>query len=129
LRKANQGPFEQIADSGHIPLLDIGTTRAIRRGSIRVVPGIESFVGDRIRFATGEERRFDAVVLATGYRPATPPGVAGGLRGAGQVKGSDPGLYYCGFFVSPTGMLREISREARSIGREIARELGTLAKA
>jgi hypothetical protein len=31
-----------------------------------------------------------------------------------------PGLYFCGFRVSPAGMLREIGREARRIGAAIA---------
>jgi hypothetical protein len=32
-----------------------------------------------------------------------------------------PGLYFCGFYVSPTGMLREIAVEARRISAAIAR--------
>ena len=32
-----------------------------------------------------------------------------------------PGLYFCGFYVSPTGMLREISLEAQRLARLIAR--------
>jgi len=32
-----------------------------------------------------------------------------------------PGLYFCGQLVSPSGMLREIGREARRIASQIAR--------
>ena len=31
-----------------------------------------------------------------------------------------PGLYFCGFHVSPTGMLREIAIEAKRIARSVA---------
>ena len=31
------------------------------------------------------------------------------------------GLYFCGFHVSPTGMLREIAIEAKRIARSVAR--------
>ena len=31
------------------------------------------------------------------------------------------GLHYCGFIVSPTGMLRDIGIEARRVADEIAR--------
>lgn len=31
-----------------------------------------------------------------------------------------PGLYFCGYYVSPTGMLREIAIEAKQIRVEIA---------
>jgi hypothetical protein len=38
---------------------------------------------------------------------------------------SIPGLYFCGYYVSPTGMLREISIEARRISAAIARQAAT----
>jgi hypothetical protein len=31
-----------------------------------------------------------------------------------------PGLYFCGYFVSPAGMLREMGIEARRIARHVA---------
>jgi hypothetical protein len=31
-----------------------------------------------------------------------------------------PGLYFCGYYVAPTGMLREIGIEARQISASIA---------
>jgi hypothetical protein len=35
-----------------------------------------------------------------------------------------PGLYFCGYYVSPTGMLREIALEARQISAAIAQKRG-----
>jgi hypothetical protein len=31
-----------------------------------------------------------------------------------------PGLFFCGYYISPTGMLREIALEARRISAAIA---------
>jgi hypothetical protein len=44
--------------------------------------------------------------------------------GAPKVSGGPTpvaGLYFCGFFISPTGQLREIGLEARRIATHIAR--------
>jgi len=124
LRKSPRGPLRQIAETGHVPLLDIGTVRAIRRGGIRVFRGPERVEGRTVRFEGGASAEFDAIVLATGYRPALPArieGVDSGALGA-SAGGPDsveiaPGLYRCGLYVSPTGMLREIGIEALEIAR------------
>lgn len=129
LRRASRGPFRQIVEDGRIPLLDIGTVREIRRGHIRVLPDVTEVSGSSVRFADGESRSFDAVVFATGYRPSVPPGAPeilprhaeGGVDG--QMAGA-PGLYLCGFHVSPTGMLREAGIEARRIVEGIVEQLG-----
>ena len=44
-------------------------------------------------------------------------------RGVPRASGAEtlPGLYFCGFYVAPTGMLREIAKDARKIARAIAR--------
>lgn len=44
---------------------------------------------------------------------------ADGTQRSSGRNGGLPGLYFCGFFVSPTGMLREIGIEARRIARAI----------
>lgn len=70
---------------------------------------------------------FDAVVMATGFRPAVDrwlqaPG-AMNEEGAPRRSGVPvPGmsLHFCGFYISPTGMLREIGMEAQAIAKDIA---------
>jgi cation diffusion facilitator CzcD-associated flavoprotein CzcO len=126
LAKLPYGPMTQIRRHGRIPLLDIGTVARIRRREIEVLPGVDAFTAMGARFADGIERDFDGVVLATGYRPA----LAEFLEPAADVVDADgvptasgaetlPGLYFCGFYVSPTGMLREIARDAKRIARAI----------
>jgi len=126
LRKNPLGPIEQIKTEEQVPLIDMGTVKLIKSGRLTVYPGVERFTPDGVVFADGRERAFDAVVLATGYRPdvselipQADETVAPG--GAPVASGQEllPGLFVCGFYVSRTGMLREIGIEARRIAEEI----------
>lgn len=128
LRRQTYGPNEQIKQHRRIPLLDVGTVQLIREGTIKVYPGIERFTPDGVVFTDGRSARFDVVILATGYTPD----IASLLKRADSVvdeKGVPlksgaatalPGLYFCGYYVSPTGMLREISIDAKRIARAIS---------
>jgi indole-3-pyruvate monooxygenase len=130
LRKLPRGPLTQIQRDARIPLIDVGTIQLIKRGQITVCPGIERFTEGGVIFTDGKSRNFDAVILATGYRPR----VNSFLIGASTVYDEEgtplssgretpiPGLYFCGYDVSPTGMLREIALEARRISSAIARK-------
>jgi indole-3-pyruvate monooxygenase len=128
LQKAPGGPFTQIARQHRIPLLDIGTVREIRQGRLGVVAEVASFAGNEVRFVDGRSHTFQAVVLATGYQPVLPSILPTGITrpgkpfatARGQVTTTLPGLYTCGFYVSPTGMLREIGLEAQQIAALIA---------
>ncbi|SFS01705.1 Predicted flavoprotein CzcO associated with the cation diffusion facilitator CzcD [Dyella sp. OK004] len=132
-----KGPRQMIAEDGKIPLLDIGTVARIRDGSIKVRGGIERFTREGVVFATSPQpagepaaEPFDAVILATGFRPDLHPllpdapdtlDAQGRPRVTGQPSGAT-GLFFCGQHPSPTGQLREIGIEARRIAR-LARAL------
>jgi indole-3-pyruvate monooxygenase len=120
LRKAKLGPFRQIAVRNKVPLLDIGTTRAMRRGAIDVTGEIEGMHGARVSFRDGAAAEFDAIVLATGFRPRVPAGLDGDQAGSDARKAN---LHYCGFYVASTGMLREIGIEARRITADVVASL------
>ena len=121
------GPNVQIQKHGRIPLLDIGTVRLIKDGHLQVRRKISRFTKEGVLFEGADApESFAAVVLGTGYRPA----VADFLPDADDVCDEQgvplksgyevlPGLYFCGFFVSPTGMLREIGIEAKRIAASI----------
>jgi cation diffusion facilitator CzcD-associated flavoprotein CzcO len=128
LRKLPYGPNTQIKNDRHIPLLDIGTMEHIRNGRIRVHGAIERFTPTGVVLADGTELEVDAVLLGTGYEPALAellpqwrevcddagrPLVSGGPTAL-------PGLWFCGQFVSPAGMLREMGIEAKRIAAGIA---------
>lgn len=128
LKRLPYGPNAQVREHGRIPLLDIGTMALIRTGKIVVRPGIERFTNDGVRFLDGTQAAYRVVVLATGYRQQVSDLLAGmdGIctaQGAPLVSGRQAaeGPYFCGFCVSPQGMLREIASEARQIAASIAR--------
>ncbi|HEX6834334.1 MAG TPA: NAD(P)/FAD-dependent oxidoreductase, partial [Rudaea sp.] len=111
------GPVTQLREAARVPLIDVGTIDAIRRGAIAVRHGISAFTENGVRFTDGSEGSFDAVVLATGYRARVDSFLAadgvfdenGTPRHSG-AQNAQRGLYFCGFKVSPTGMLRAIAR-------------------
>ncbi len=127
LKKLPYGPNVQIRQDGQIPILDIGTVSRIKNGRIKILPGIERFEGNDVVFENGRKQEFDAIILGTGYRPE----VHQILQGAAELLNAEgtplssgqeatKGLYFCGFYVSPTGMLREIGIEAKKIASAIA---------
>jgi len=127
-RRPPYGPIEQIVVHHQIPLLDIGTVALVRSRAIAVRPGIARFTADGVVFDDGREEKFDAVILATGYRAALGDLLADvpdvlDVEGTPLVSGAPtaaPGLYFCGFTITPGGTLRSIGREARAIARDIA---------
>jgi len=126
LRKLEMGPIAQIRNTAHIPFIDAGTLRLIREGRIEVLAGVREMDEAKVIFDDGRSRRFDAIVLATGYRPTTSRFLEpqDDFRNPGHPPShpaaqAPTGLYFCGFVVSPTGMLREIGIEARRIAEHI----------
>ena len=128
LRRAAKGPRQMVEEDGRVPLIDIGTLDKIRDGSIKICSGIDRLTPDGAVFADRESRKFDAIILATGFRPDLRrliPDVDGVFdrHGMPLVTGqatSASGLYFCGQITSPTGQLREIGLEAPRIA-ELAR--------
>jgi cation diffusion facilitator CzcD-associated flavoprotein CzcO len=128
LKRLPYGAMTQIKRHGRVPMIDIGALKLIREGKIRVHPGVARFTKAGVKFDDGVERAFDAVVLATGYAPSL--GFLGDAldqlvdeQGIPRNSGHEsalPGLYFCGYYVAATGMLREISVEARRIAGHIA---------
>jgi hypothetical protein len=128
LVKRDDGPFTEVAEARQIPMIDVGTLACIRSGDIAVRKGVESFDRSEVRFANGARERFDAVVLATGFTTGLSdmlPDHASVLDSHGRplACGRETealGLYFCGYDLSSTGMLRQIGIEALAIGRDIA---------
>jgi cation diffusion facilitator CzcD-associated flavoprotein CzcO len=123
LRRAAKGPRQMVEEDGRVPLIDIGTLAQIKDGSIKIRGGIERFTADEVIFADRAAEKFDAVILATGFRADLRrliPDLDGVFDQSGTplVTGKAtavPGLYFCGQITSPTGQLREIAIEALGI--------------
>jgi hypothetical protein len=130
LHRPSYGPLEQITRFGKIPLLDIGTLRLIRQGAIGIYPGIDRIEGSHVYFSDGKSGVFDTIVAAIVYTS----GCSGWMQidperfedlhhstRYQQFFGKD-GLYFCGFWISPTGQIREIARDAKKIALDISRK-------
>jgi cation diffusion facilitator CzcD-associated flavoprotein CzcO len=134
LRRAAKGPRQMVEEDGRVPLIDVGTLAKIRDGSIRISGGVNRLTQDGVVFADATSGTFDAIILATGFRPDLRqllPGVPDVFDGHGmpRVTGrptSAPGLYFCGQITSPTGQLREIALEAQRIADSARRYIASL---
>ncbi len=131
LTKMQYGPFEQIQKNGTTPVLDIGTIKHIREGHIKIYGDIVSIDGSAVYFSDGASKPFDAIIAAIGY-----------YRDYGEILEVDEsrfedlrlpasyqkyfgkdGLYFCGFWVGPTGQIHEIASDAKKIAKDISRKM------
>lgn len=129
VQRPKRGPVQQIREAGRIPLIDVGTVDLIKEGRVKVFPAIRGFSENGVHFSDGRHCSFDAIILATGYRPQVDellPGASQAVDPDGNPTTSGresqlPGLYFCGFRVVATGMLREIALEAKRIAASVSR--------
>jgi indole-3-pyruvate monooxygenase len=126
LPRSTEGPISGIVSRHRIPLIDVGTVALLREGKIRVRGDVAGLQPGVVQFSDGTSGAYDVVVLATGYRSGAVPLLAG-QPGAlnehgyppGPVHPELPGLFFIGFGSPPTGLLREIARDARKVARAI----------
>src|SRR4029079_9566048 len=121
LKKMPYGPLEAIQKEGKVPVLDIGTIQHIRKGNIKIYAGIDYIDGKTIHFNDGKEGSFDAIIAAIGYYRDYAEIVEVDSSRFEDLKvcidkqkyfGKD-GLYFCGYWVSPTGQIHEIASDAQ----------------
>ncbi|WP_080056492.1 flavin-containing monooxygenase [Spirosoma aerolatum] len=116
---------------GKTPVIDIGTIDQIKAGKIRVVPGIERINAKTVTFTDGRELPFDAIILATGYRPGLPAFLDKSitervLNERGYPKSlwfNDSGLnglYFLGFTTPRSGVLFHLNIDSERIAEHIA---------
>jgi hypothetical protein len=105
------GPLTAFKMRRRVPLIDVGTIAAVKRGDIAIKPAVATLHRDGRAVRRRQRREFDAVVLATGYRPALEDIVAvpGVLDDEGYPRdwkgGAHPGLFFVGYYQPPTGLL------------------------
>lgn len=130
LKKMPYGTFEQIQKDGRIPVLDIGTIKHIREGHIKIYDSIDFIEDQTIHFLSGKKEDFDAIVAAIGYDMDQSAMIDVHKCRFEDLKvsinkqkyfGKD-GLYFCGFWIGPTGVIREIASDAQKIAKDIAKK-------
>ncbi|MDX3851788.1 NAD(P)/FAD-dependent oxidoreductase [Streptomyces sp. AK02-01A] len=129
LPRPDTGLYSRVRE-GAIPVQDMGLIKAVRKGRIEPVAAVESFEEDKVVLADGTRITPEVVIAATGYDRAL-EGLLGDLgvldaRGRPLVHGrrtpkQAPGLYFTGFTNPISGMLREMSIDARRIAKALAR--------
>jgi indole-3-pyruvate monooxygenase len=127
LKQQVYGPLQQIRMDAKAPVLDIGTLQLIRQGDIKVFGEIDFADEDFIHFKNGQYEKFDAIVAAIGYDPdysiikAVDKSRFEDLKfsTSNQKYFGKDGLYFCGYWISPTGQIREINADARKIASDI----------
>ena len=112
LQRSPVSPLRQLREHGRTPVIDVGTLARIKSGEIAVFPGLRRLVPGGAEFVDGRTAKFDAIVLATGYRA----GVAALFPGTGELEG----VYFVGFDLRQAGgLLRTIAQQAVAVAERI----------
>jgi len=128
LPRSRVSPLRQLREYGRTPVIDVGTLARIKSGEIAVFPAIRRLVEGGAEFVDGRAAKFDAIVLATGYRagvaalfpasavPVDDSGLPSQLAGTGELDG----VYFVGFDLrQPGGLLRTIAEQALAVAERI----------
>ncbi|XP_074363079.1 putative indole-3-pyruvate monooxygenase YUCCA4 [Apium graveolens] len=72
LRRPKTGPIELKNTTGKTPVLDGGALNQIKSGNIKVMEEVREITRNGAKFMDGQEKEFDSIVLATGYKSNVP---------------------------------------------------------
>jgi cation diffusion facilitator CzcD-associated flavoprotein CzcO len=122
LPRSTRSPLEAI------PLIGFHLVDAIRDGQVQLRGPLAAFTRTGVRFASGAEEDFDAVIMATGFRAALQPmadWVQVDARGFAlrrdRVRSIDhDSLFFVGHNYDASGGLRNIFRDSRLAAEQIA---------
>ncbi|CDP04838.1 unnamed protein product [Coffea canephora] len=126
LKRPKTGPIQLKNATGKTPVLDVGALSQIKAGKIKVAEGVREITRRGAKFVDGQEREFDSIILATGYKSNVPAWLKGcdfftkeGMPKTPFPNGwkGDNGLYTVGF--TRRGLLGTAS-DAVKIAEDIA---------
>lgn len=121
-------PSEQLRKQGKVPVIDVGTLQQIKEKNILVLPDIQEFTHDSVIFKDGQHIKIDVVLLATGYHAHLEKiikNIAPLLNERAYPKEmwheTEPykGLYFLGFNLPLTGILRDINLSSAKIAQKL----------
>lgn len=126
-------PRPSVGPLDAIPLIGFHLIDEIKAGRVNVRPGLAAFTRGGARFLDNTEGAYDAVILATGFRPALSPlgdlvrrdakGFA--LRTDRVASADQPRLWFVGHNYDATGGLANIARDAPLAAEAVKRSLAT----
>ncbi|KAL2318116.1 hypothetical protein Fmac_031992 [Flemingia macrophylla] len=132
IKRPKTGPIELKLVTGKTPVLDVGQLAQIKCGNIKVMEGVKEITRHGAKFVNGQEKEFDAIILATGYKSNVPTWLKGcdfftedGMPKTPFPNGwkGDDGLYTVGF--TRRG-LQGTSCDAIKIAEDIAEQWRTV---
>ncbi|MFD2521951.1 flavin-containing monooxygenase [Emticicia soli] len=121
-------PSEQLRTQGKVSVIDVGTLAQIKAGNIKVMPDIESLSEHEVLFKDGQQLKIDVILMATGYYARLDEiieNIAPLLNERAYPKAmwfdEEPykGLYFVGFNLPLTGILRDINFTSEKIVKQI----------
>ena len=99
-----------------------GTVHKIFEEAIKIAPGVSAITHDGAIFQDGSSGKYDAIIFATGYRPNyqcfLETNEIKPLKG--KLNKENSSIYFVGFRISITGLLRDISKEAIAVADSIS---------
>jgi cation diffusion facilitator CzcD-associated flavoprotein CzcO len=131
-----EGVFSRLRRLGVAPaIVDMEVIEAIKERRIEIVAGVESLDQTGVKLADRTRIEPDAVIAATGFRPALAPLVGHlgllnerGAPYAAQGQEAAPGLRFVGYKPLPAH-IGHVGREAKRAAKEIARAMNGAASA
>ncbi|KAL8233226.1 hypothetical protein R6Q57_003004 [Mikania cordata] len=127
IQRPSEGPFWVKEQTGRSPVIDVGTISKVKTGDIKVVTAIKDINGNQINFTNGQEKQFDVIVFATGFRSTVLKWLkddSGLFNEKGMPKHKRPnhwkgenGIYCVGF---ASAGLFGISNDAKNIANDIS---------
>ncbi|MFN8356851.1 MAG: NAD(P)/FAD-dependent oxidoreductase [Spirosomataceae bacterium] len=128
LQPSPYAPSEQLRRFGKVPIIDIGTLDLIKQRKVLIRPDVKQFNQNSVTFVDGQTEAFDAVIVCTGYRAQVEDFVENAQdllneRGYPKDLWSDnpafKDLYFCGFSIPLSGILRNIKMDSEKIANHI----------
>ena len=121
-----------VGPADNFPVIGLELLDLIRAGQVQVAPGLTRFTPAGVCFSDGTCCPFDAVILATGYRPALDY-LAATIQPPDQKKtrldiiaAPAPNLYLVGFWYDDLlGSLYVIGRQANAVAQAITHSRAT----
>ncbi|KAB5553298.1 hypothetical protein DKX38_010609 [Salix brachista] len=77
LKRPKTGPIELKNVTGKTPVLDVGALSQIKSGKIKVMEGVKEITRSGVKFMDGQEKKFESIILATGYKSNVPTWLKG----------------------------------------------------
>ncbi|KAJ6434983.1 hypothetical protein OIU84_000263 [Salix udensis] len=77
LKRPKTGPIELKNVTGKTPVLDAGALSQIKSGKIKVMEGVKEITKNGVKFMDGQEKEFESIILATGYKSNVPTWLKG----------------------------------------------------